>query len=179
MDVFLVVLGAVIFRVQPAQAVEQVGRQAVHQGDGGGGEHGLGHVAREPRCDLDQGVGFLHAGGQDAAGPVLVQRVAGGDPAVGDQRRGEGVAGVAGEFLAVHAKAPGDAAVDASAGAEAGLLGSHLVAPSGAVVLAVEVLVPEMLGAAVPVVVLSAAVLAVPVSAVMPGELSGRGAPIG
>jgi hypothetical protein len=44
-----------------------------------------------------------------------------------------------------------------------------LVAPSGAVVLAEEVLavlVPAMLGAAVPVVVLSAAVLAVPVSAV-------------
>jgi hypothetical protein len=124
-DVLLVVLGAVVLRVQPAEAVQQVRGQAVHQGDGGGGEHGLGHVAREPRCDPDQGVGFFHPGGQDAAGPVLVQRVAGGDPAVGEQGRGEGVAGVAGEFLAVHAEAPGDAAVDASAGAEPVLLGGH------------------------------------------------------
>ena len=46
-DVLLVVLGAVLLRVQLAQAVEQFGLQAVHQGDGGGGEHGLGHVARE------------------------------------------------------------------------------------------------------------------------------------
>ena len=136
-DVLLVVLGAVLLRVQLAQAVEQFSLQAVHQGDGGGGEHGLGHVAREARRDLDQRVGFLHAGGHDAAGAVLVERVAGGDPAVGEQGRGERVAGVAGEFLAVHGETPGDGAVDASAGGEAGVLGSHLVAPSGAVVLAV------------------------------------------
>ena len=158
-DVLLVVLGAVLLRVQLAQAVEQFSLQAVHQGDGGGGEHGLGNVAREARHDLHQRVGFLHAGGHDAAGPVLVERVAGGDPAVGEQGRGERVAGVAGEFLAVHGETPGDGAVDASAGGEAGVLGSHLVAPSGAVVLegAGAMLVPEMLGAAVPVVVLSAA----------------------
>ncbi len=47
-DVLLVVLGAVLLGIQPAQAVEQFSLQAVHQGDGGGGEHGLGHVAREP-----------------------------------------------------------------------------------------------------------------------------------
>jgi hypothetical protein len=55
-----------------------------------------------------------------------------------------------------------------------------LVAPSGAVVLEVgEVLVAAMLGAALPVVVLSAAVLAVPVSAVTFPAASGRGEPIG
>jgi hypothetical protein len=52
-----------------------------------------------------------------------------------------------------------------------------LVAPSGAVV--VKVLVVEVLGPAVPVVVLSGAVLAVPVSGVALEELSGRGVPIG
>ncbi|MCY1239142.1 hypothetical protein D9M72_519200 [compost metagenome] len=183
MHELLVVLGAVLLGVKPAQAVEQVCLQAVHQGDGGGGEHGLCHVAREPCFDPDQRVGFLHAGGHDAAGAVLVQRVACGDPAIGEQGRGECVAGVAGEFLAVHGETPGDAAVDASAGREAGVLGSHLVAPSGAVVpgvvLVAEMLVAEVLGAVSPVVVLSAAVLAVPVSAAAGTDTSGRGVPIG
>ena len=181
-DVLLVVLRAVLLGIQAAQAVEQFRLQAVHQGDGGCGEHGLGHVAREPRRDLHQRVGFLHAGGHDAAGPVLVERVADGDPAVGEQGRGQRVAGVAREFLAVHGETPGDGAVDASAGGEAGVLGSHLVAPSGAVVLAgavlVAMLVAAMLGAAVPVVVLSGAVLAVPDSGAG-AALSGRGAPMG
>jgi hypothetical protein len=57
-----------------------------------------------------------------------------------------------------------------------------LVAPSGAVVLAfvlvAEMLVPEMLGAAVPVVVLSAARLAVPDSGAAFAVRSGRGEPI-
>ena len=182
MDVLLVVLGAVLLRIQLAQSVEQFGFQAVHQGDGSGREHGLGHVAREPGFNTNQRVGFLHAGGHDAPGPVLVQRVAGGDAAVGEQGRGEGVARVAGEFLAVHGETPGDGAVDASAYVEAGVLGSHLVAPSGAVALAgavlVAMLVAAMLGAAVPVVVLSGAVLAVPDSGAG-AALSGRAAPIG
>ncbi len=73
MDVVLVVLGSVIFRVQLAQSVEQLRLQAVHQGDGSGREHGLGHVAREPGFNTNQRVGFLHAGRHDAAGAVLVQ----------------------------------------------------------------------------------------------------------
>ena len=183
MDVLLVVLGAVFLRVQPAQAVQEVRLQAVHQGDGGGGEHGLGHVACEARLDANQGVGFLHAGGHDAAGAVLVERVARGHPAVGEQGRSDRVARVSGEFLAVHGETPGNAAVDASAGGEAGVLGSHLVAPSGAVVpdwvVLVAVLVAAMLGPAVPVVVLSAARLAVPDSGAAGAAAAGRGVPIG
>ncbi len=139
-------------------------------------------MAGEARLHLDHGVGFLDAGGHDAAGAVLVERVSGGDPAVRDQGRGEGVAGMTREFLTVHGETPGDGSVDASAGCEACVLGSHLVAPSGAGVLEMlvaEVLVPEISGAALPVVVLSAAVLAVPVSAVRCPAASGRGVPIG
>jgi hypothetical protein len=165
-DVLLVVLGAVIGRVQLAQAVQEAGLQAVHQGHGGGGEHGFGNVAGEAGFDPDQGVGLFHAGGEDAAGTVLVQRVAGGDAAVGQQRGGQGVARVSGEFLAVHGEAPGDAAVDAAAGAEARVLGGHLVAPSGAVL--------GLRG-----VVLAAPVLAVPVSAAGGKGAAGRGTPIG
>ncbi len=84
-DVLLVVLGAVLLRVQFAQAVKQFGLKTIHQGDRGGGEHGLGHVAGETRLHLYQRVGFLHTGGHDAAGAVLVERVAGGDAAVGQQ----------------------------------------------------------------------------------------------
>ena len=178
-DVLLVVLGAVIRRVQLAQAVQEAGLQAVHQGDGGGGEHGLGHVAGEARFDPDQRVGLFHPGGQDAAGTVLVERVADGDPAVREQGRGERVTGVPGEFLAVHGKAPGDAAVDASAGAEARFLGGHLVAPFGAVVLVAESWLQRCWAPAVPVVVLSAARLAVPDSGAACGARSGRGVPIG
>ena len=132
-DVLLVVLGAVLFGIQLAEPVEQFGAEPVHEGHRGGGEHGFGHVPREPGGDLDQGVGFLDAGGHDAARPVLVQGVAGAELAVRQQGGGEGVAGVAREFTAIHGEAPGDAAVNASAGAEArGLrLSGHLLAPSG------------------------------------------------
>ena len=132
-DILLVVLGVVLGRVQLAQSAEQFGAEAVHEGHRGGGEHGFGHVAREPGRDLDQGVGFLDAGGHDAAGPVLIQGVARAEPAVGQQGGGEGVAGVASVLTAVQGEAPRDAAVDASAGAKTrGLrLSGHLTAPSG------------------------------------------------
>ena len=163
-DVLLVVLGTVLVRVQLAQSVEQFGAESVHEGHRGGGEHGLGHVAREPGGDLDQGVGFLDAGGHDAAGPVLVQGVARAQPAVGQQGGGEGVAGVAGVLTAVQGEAPGDAAVDASAGAKTrGLrLSGHLTVPSGETGLVT-------VGAVVPVAAFSLAAF----------SLSGRGWPIG
>ena len=133
MDILLVVLGAVLVRVQLPESVEEFGAEAVHEGHRGGGEHGLGHVAREPGGDLDQGVGFLDSRGHDAAGAVLVEGVARPQPAVGQQGGGEGVAGVARVFTAIQGETPGDTAVDASAGAKTrGLaLSGHLIAPSG------------------------------------------------
>ena len=111
----VVVLGVVARRVghvgQPALAGQTAGRQSVVELDGGGQQHRLG----EGLLDLDQAARVFGPGGGDAARPAELD--AGGDRVAArrEQRRGQGVAGMTGERLAVEGEGEGAAAVDAPA----------------------------------------------------------------
>ena len=70
---------------------------------------------RAPCAELDQRVGLLRAGGDDAAGPVILEAAPHQMHAVGEQGGGEGVAGMALVALAVEGEADGLGAVDAAA----------------------------------------------------------------
>ena len=93
-----VVAGGVGDLGEPALPGDAAGDQPVVQLDGGGQQHRLG----EGLLDLDQAAGVLGPRRGDAAGPAQLD--AGGDlvHAVGQQRRGQGVAGVPGQFPAVE-----------------------------------------------------------------------------
>ena len=90
---------------------QAVGDQPVVELDGGGQQHGLG----EGLLDLHQAARVLGPGRGDAARPAELD--ARGDlvPARGEQRRGQGVAGVAGVGLPVEGELDGGGAVDAAA----------------------------------------------------------------
>ncbi len=91
-DVPLVVLGVVLLRVQLAEAVRAALPSSVDQGDGGGREHGLGHVPGEARSILARALdSSTPADMMPRDGPR--EGVAGVDPAVGEQGGGEGVPG--------------------------------------------------------------------------------------
>ena len=84
-----------------AQPVEQLGC---------GGA--LVRLERRPLPETDQRVGFLGAAGDDAARAVILERAADQHLVVGQQRRGERVAGKAPQALAVEAEGDGAGAVD-------------------------------------------------------------------
>ena len=117
-DVLGVVAGGVGDLGEPALPGDAAGDQAVVQLDGGGQQHRLG----ERLLDLDQAAGVLGPGGGDAARAAELD--AGGDlvDAVGQQRRGQGVTGVAGECLAVEGEVECGGAVDAAAGWRCGMV---------------------------------------------------------
>ena len=62
----------------------------------------------------EEAVGFFDAGGDDAARPVVFETARGEGLAIGEQRRGQGVAGESAERLAVIGEADRLAAVDAA-----------------------------------------------------------------
>ena len=66
--------------------------------------------------ELDEGVRFFAAGGEDAARAAVFVALADDAHAVGDERRGEGVAGKALVGFAVPVEADGLAGIDADAG---------------------------------------------------------------
>ena len=106
-----VVAGGVRDVREPALTRQAVGHQSVVELDGGGQQHRLG----EGLLDLHQAARVLGPGRGDAAGPAELH--ARGDlvAAGGEQRRGERVAGVAGEGLPVEGEPEGGVAVDAAA----------------------------------------------------------------
>lgn len=91
MGVHGVVAGRVGLGGQAALAGEAARHEAVVQLDGRRGEHRL----REGGLDLDDRVGFLDAGREDASGAAEFDAGAGLDDAVGEEGGGEGVALVA------------------------------------------------------------------------------------
>jgi hypothetical protein len=115
-DVLVVVVGLVLGRVQLTQPAQVRGGQTVGELHRGGRQHGLVDVGGGAGRDLHQRVGLLDAGGHDPARAAEVHRVAAGDPPRGQQGRGQGVPGVAGELLPVDAEADGRAAVEAGSG---------------------------------------------------------------
>ncbi len=80
--------------------------------DGGGAGVGL---APRARAKLDQSIRLFRACGEDAARAVVFERAADETNAVGKQRRGERVAGMAAELSAVEIKAQGPRPVDQAA----------------------------------------------------------------
>jgi hypothetical protein len=79
-------------------------------------------VAPRVRADLNQGIGFLGTGRDDAPGPVVLETAADQVHAVGQQGRGQGVACVAVVAPVVEVERPGLGAVDTSAGRQAAAL---------------------------------------------------------
>ena len=120
-----VVAGGVRDVRETALTGEAVGDESVVELDGGGQQHRLG----EGFLDLHQAAGVLGPGRGDAAGPAELH--AGGDlvAARGEQRRGERVAGVAGEGLPVEGEPEGGVAVDAAT--VGGAKGAHEITDFG------------------------------------------------
>ena len=108
---FGVVFGGVGDLGEPALPGDTAGDQPVEQLDGRRQQHRLG----EGLLDLDQAAGVLGPRRGEAAGPTQLD--AGGDlvHAVGQQRRGQGVTGVPGQFPVVEGEGVRDGAVDATA----------------------------------------------------------------
>ena len=102
---------------QAALARQTVGHEAVVELHGGRSQHRLG----ERLLDLHEAARVLRPGRGDAAGASELDARADPVRARGEQRRGEGVAGVPGVSLAVEGEGEGGGAVDAAArgGAEA------------------------------------------------------------
>jgi hypothetical protein len=75
---------------------------------------GRAGVRLEPGAgaEADEGVRLLDAGGEDAAGAMVLEAAADEGDAVGEQRGGEGVAGEAGQAAAVPGEGEGCSAVD-------------------------------------------------------------------
>ena len=147
--VLAVVDGLVGARVKLAQARKQGHVHAVGQFHGGGREHRFVHVPGVAGADLDQRVGFLDAGGHDAARAVQVEGRAAGLDAGAQHGRGHGVAGEPGEGLAVDREVQRPVPVDA--GGSRGLRaesvrrgGAHLVPPCAVLWLAAGALVVAM-----------------------------------
>ena len=80
--------------------------------------HGGAGVGLAPGAgaQFDQGVRLLRAGREDAAGPVILERAADETHAVGEQRRGQRVAVVAGEAASVEAEVARPVPIDQAAG---------------------------------------------------------------
>ena len=93
---------------EPALAVDPAGDEPVGDLDGGRQEHRLG----EGLLDLDEAGGVLGPRGGDPARPPVLHAGAERPDAVGEQDRGEGVAGVAGVGAAVDGDGQGAAAVE-------------------------------------------------------------------
>ena len=80
----------------------------------GDGRAGIG-LAVSAAAQLDQRVGLFGAGAEDAARPVVLETSAHHADAVGEQRRGQGIAGMAGQPPAIEAEGEAAAAVDRAA----------------------------------------------------------------
>ena len=106
-------------------AVDALGREPLVELGPGGLDVGLGTGAR---FELDQGIGLLHPGGVDAARPVVLEAAPDHAHAARQQRRGQGVAGEAGQGLAVEGEGDRPRPVDAPTFGEAVLL--HAQPPS-------------------------------------------------
>ena len=109
-----VVAGGVRHVGEPALAGDAVCREPVGQLDGGGQQHRLG----ERLLDLDQAVRVLRPGCRDPAGPAQLDAGARLVHAVGEQRRRQGVAGVAGQRPSTEGEPEGGAAVDPTPGGQ-------------------------------------------------------------
>ena len=107
-----VVAGGVRDVGQPALSRQTVGHEAVVELHGGRGQHRLG----ERLLDLHEAARVLRPGRGDAAGASELDARADPVRARGEQRRGEGVAGVPGVGAPVEGEGQGGAAVDAAAG---------------------------------------------------------------
>jgi hypothetical protein len=82
-----------------------------------GGTH-VGHLGRLGAAQLDQRIGLLGAGGDDAPSARVLEATVDDIHAVGQQRRGQGVAGMALVALAVEGEGQPACAIDAPALAE-------------------------------------------------------------
>jgi hypothetical protein len=125
-DVLLVVDGGVGARVEPAHPGQCRGGQAVVQLRRRRGQHAL----RVRTADLQQGVGFLDARGDDAARAAAVDRRGDLDESVRQHRRGDRVSGVAGQLPAVDGEPQHGAAVDTAALPEPEVLVGHRFPPA-------------------------------------------------
>ena len=115
---------------QRRKAVLARGVEPVIELDGGGA--GV-RLAPRARAELDQRAGLLRAGREDAARAMIFERAADQAHAVGEQRRSERVAGMAGHLLAVEGEGERARAVDQAAGRGAmGLRLRHAQAPLSA-----------------------------------------------
>src|SRR5581483_9367028 len=94
-------------------AVLARGVEAVVELDGRGA--GV-RLASRARSELDERARLLGARGQDATGAMIFERARDEADAVGKERRGERVAGMADEVLAVEGEGERAAAVDEAAG---------------------------------------------------------------
>lgn len=105
----------VVLHVRPA--VGTGGHQAAVEGLLGGAY--VGDLGGFAGADLQDRVGLLGAGGDDAARPRVLEAAADDVDAVGQQRGGQGVAGIALVVLAVEAEGQRAVAVDAAAAGQA------------------------------------------------------------
>ncbi|MND95943.1 hypothetical protein D3C80_882110 [compost metagenome] len=99
--------------VHARPAVGAVGHQAGEQGLLGGAH--VGHLGVLGGTELQHGVGLFGTGGDDAARAGVLEAAADDVDAVGQQGRGQGVAGEALVVLAVEGKGQRLAAIDAAA----------------------------------------------------------------
>ena len=109
-------------KTQAGPAILARGDQAVVELDLGGERVRLQTRAS---AELDQGVGLVGAGGDDAARPVVLEAATQQAHAVREQRRGERVAGMALQGAAVEAKGQRLRAVDQAALPQAHGLSAH------------------------------------------------------
>ena len=118
--------GEVVIDARPA--IDAGGGEAVVELDAGGAGVGQGVGAA---LHLDDGVGLLRSRREDAAWTVVLEAAPDHRDPVGDQRRGQGVAGVALVVAAVEGEAQRPAAFDAPAlGQPVGLF-LHDASPGG------------------------------------------------
>ena len=105
--------------------------EAIEELDLGGPDVGLGAGAL---AELDQGVGLLRPGRDDAARAMILEAPPDQMDAVGEQRRGQGVAGEALVARAVEGKTEAASAVDPTARGQAVTAGAVMVVvvPHGA-----------------------------------------------
>ena len=80
-----------------------------------------------------QGVGFFHAGGQQAARTVVLERTAHEMHAVGEQGRSQCVADMAGKSLAIESEVHQTRTIDTTASGGAASVLAHRWPPAGAV----------------------------------------------
>ena len=117
-------------KVNAGPAADAVRHQSFVQFDLGGAQ--VGH-RRGALAQLHNGIGFFGAVGDDAAGPAVFETAPDDTHAVGEQRRGQGIAPKALVGPAVKTETDGPGAIDAAPGGQSVV--RHQGAPASAAVI--------------------------------------------